>query len=287
QALDMVLLTLKKMAEGGIYDQLGGGFHRYSTDQLWQVPHFEKMLYDEAMIARVYLEAYQITHDPFYGNIVRDVFTYVLRDLHDGQGGFYSAEDADSLESKDAAHKKEGAFYVWTQRELKDHLTADEFEAFSTHYDILPGGNAQNDPHEEFTGKNIIFVKHSLEDTAAQLNKQAEKINALLASAKEKLFKLREKRPRPHLDDKVLTDWNGLMIASLAFGGRVLDEPAYIREAERAADFIQKKLIDKNGRLLHRYRDGEAAIKGTLEDYAFFVHGLIELYEATFKIEYL
>ncbi len=296
KALEMVEFTLTKMAQGGMYDHLGGGFHRYSTDQYWQVPHFEKMLYDQAILATTYLEAYQITKKEYYAEIARAIFDYVLRDMQFPEGGFYCAEDADSFDpeeykednpqAKKHLEKKEGAFYVWKYDEIKDLLGQDS-AVFNYHFGIKENGNAKVDPHGEFIAKNIIYVEHTLEETAEQFKKSPEEINAIIQKSKEKLFKRRGYRPRPHLDDKILVDWNGLMIASLAFGSSVLHEPKYKEAATRATQFILKKLMTKDGRLLHRYRDGESAIPATVNDYAFFVHGLLNLYEATFDVQYL
>ena len=310
QALVMVEKTLTEMAKGGMYDHLGGGFHRYSTDQQWHVPHFEKMLYDQATLAKTYLEAYQETGKEFYAQTAREIFDYVLRGMQSPEGGFYCAEDADSLDTMDdgretmddrrrtrddtshALHpsppiKKEGAFYVWPQKEILEILGPKEGGIFNYHFGVEPNGNAQNDPHGEFTGKNILYAAYSLEETAEHFRKSKEEVAAILQKSREKLFIIRGQRPKPHLDDKILVDWNGLMISSLAFGSRVLDEPRYGQAAERAAQFIFKKLKRPDGRLLHRYRDGEAAILATMDDYAFLILGLIDLYEATFQAEYL
>jgi len=296
QALGMVEKTLTEMAHGGMYDHLGGGFHRYSTDQQWHVPHFEKMLYDQATLAKIYLEAYQETGKEFYAQTAREIFDYVLRDMQSPGGGFFSAEDADSLD-QEKGHKSEGAFYIWLQKEILKILGQKEAEMFNYHFGVEPNGNAQNDPHGEFTGKNILYAANSLEETAEHFKKSSnslpldgrgnQEIAAILQKAKEKLFTVRSQRPKPHLDDKILVDWNGLMISSLAFGSRILEEPRYREAAERAAQFIFTKLKRPDGRLLHRYRDGEAAILATIDDYAFLIHGLIDLYEATFKVEYL
>jgi len=297
KALAMVEHTLVQMAQGGMYDHIGGGFHRYATDQEWQIPHFEKMLYDQAILARTYLEAYQITKNDFYGRIAREIFDYVLRDMQHTEGGFYSAEDADSLDPDEyagmtpdptQAHaKKEGSFYLWRHDEINGVLGSDDAKIFNYHFGIKPGGNAHADPQGEFTGKNIIFVEKTLDETAGYFKRGVSDIQVSLRRSQEKLFEVRERRPRSHLDDKVLVDWNGLMISSLAFGGRVLNEPRYTQAAETAAQFVLENLVNEEGRLLHRYRDGEAAIPGTIEDYAFFVNGLLDLYEATFQIEYL
>ncbi len=273
-ALEIVEHTLKAMAAGGMYDQLGGGFHRYSVDGEWRVPHFEKMLYDQALLARTYLEAYQATRNEFYARIAREIFDYVLRDMTSPEGAFYSAEDADSL--VDAAHpekKAEGAFYVWSEDEIIRLCGKDVAAEFNACYGVKPEGNALSDPQGEFTGKNILYVQKTPGENIRKLKKI--------------LFDVRSKRPRPHLDDKILTDWNGLMISSLAFGARVLNEPRYAQAARKAADFILSKLKRGDSRLLHRFRDGEAAVTGFLEDYAFFTLGLADLYEATFVRLYL
>jgi len=289
--LGIVEKTLTAIARGGIYDHLGGGFHRYATDQKWHVPHFEKMLYDQATLTKPYLEAYQLTKKPLYAQVARETFDYVLREMQDKNGGFYCAQDADSVPAdvgpKGHQEKKEGAFFVWSQKEIVEVLGKSDAEILNYAYGVLPDGNVQSDSHGEFTGKNILYQKHSLTETAGHFKKKEAETQAVLNRSKEKVFQARLKRPKPHLDDKVLTDWNGLMISSLAFGSRVLNEPNYAMAAEKAAKFILEHLVDKNRRLLHRYREGEAAISGSLEDYAFFIHGLIDLYEATLKPEYL
>ena len=293
ESLSMVEKTLEKMAQGGMYDQLGGGFHRYSTDREWQVPHFEKMLYDQAILTRSYLEAYQATGKKYFARITAETFEYVLRDMQFQEGGFFSAEDADSLEPMDegretkddasltphpsSLEKKEGAFYLWSDEELHKSLTKEEYEAVAGSYNIEKNGNADYDPHGEFAGKNILYQKDIAPPDGAE---------KFIQSAKAKLFAIRQKRSRPHLDDKILADWNGIMIAGLAFGSRVLGEKRYLEAAEKAAQFILKRMY-KNGQLLHRYRDNEAAVAGTIDDYAFFVYGLLELYEASAKIDYL
>ena len=292
EALKMVEQTLTQMAQGGMYDQLGGGFHRYSTDRQWQIPHFEKMLYDQAILARTYLEAYQITKNEFYANVAWEIFDYVLRDMTDPKGGFYSAEDADSLEPKDEGRKtkdhlkKEGAFYLWTYDEIQNIL-GDDTKIFNAYFGIKPNGNALSDPHGEFTGKNVLFVEKDIEKIAQEFKLVLAQVKETLKKSREKLFLVRSQRPRPHLDDKILVDWNGLIISSLAFGSRVLNEPQYCEAAQKSAQFILKNLVDKEGRLLHRYRDGQAAVHATIEDYAFFIQGLLDLYEATFELSYL
>jgi len=269
EAVGLVEQTLKAMAQGGIYDHLGGGFHRYSTDRVWHVPHFEKMLYDQALLALAYAEGYQAAGNEAYGRTAKETLDYVLRDLTSPDGGFYCAEDADS-------EGHEGTFYIWTRQEIEAVLGKEQAEVFNRYYGVQAGGNAANDPHGEFTGKNILFLAQEISDSD----------RAAMEEARKKLFDHRSRRPRPHLDDKVLTDWNGLMIAALAFSGVVLAQPRYTDAARRAADFILARLNTSKG-LLHRWRDGEASIDGMLEDYAFFLFGLVHLYEATFEQRYL
>jgi len=297
KALAMVEHTLVQMAQGGIYDHLGGGFHRYSTDQMWQIPHFEKMLYDQAILGKTYLEAYQITKNEFYAKVAREVFDYVLKVLKHPQGGFYSAEDADSpdpdiydvMSAKvdQRIEKKEGAFYLWRSKEIENVLGEEEAAIFNDHFGVLPDGNARHDPHGEFVGKNVIFVERPIEETARAFSKTPAETATILRRCQKTLLSLRDQRPRPFLDDKILVDWNGLMISSLAIASKVLHEPRYLDSAIEAAQFIFDHLMTKEGRLWHRYRDGDSAIPGTVEDYAFFVHGLMDLYEATFDVRYL
>ncbi len=285
-ALQMVETTLTEMAQGGMSDHIGGGFHRYSTDQRWHIPHFEKMLYDQAILTKAYLEAYQAVRNERYARTARDVFEYVLEKMTDDLGGFYSAEDADSVDPEEGV-KREGAFYVWGHQEIVDLLGRDAAELFNYVYGVEPHGNALSDPQGEFTRKNILYAARTVEEAAQRFGKTLDEVQRILDNAKEKMFEIRNRRPQPHRDDKVLVDWNGLMISSLALGSRVLEEPRYRDAAEKAAQFILKTLVRNDGRLLHRYRDGEAGIPGSLEDYAFFIHGLIDLYEATFNAEYL
>jgi uncharacterized protein len=276
EALDMVVATLRAMAKGGVHDQLGGGFHRYSTDANWFVPHFEKMLYDQAQIAVSYLEAFQITGDRALSDSARQIFEYVLRDMLDPEGGFYSAEDADSvIDPAKPEEKGEGAFYVWTQAEIESVLGPAVAKQFCLEFGVKPGGNVHEDPRHEFTGKNILFQAQPADDAA-------------MAASRAKLLAQRAKRVRPHRDDKVLTAWNGLMISALAKGGAILSEPRYTQAARRAADFILTRLYDaKTGILLRRYRQQDAAIPGFLDDYTFFTQGLLDLYEADFHLPYL
>jgi len=292
EALAMVEKTLTAMGRGGIWDHLGGGFHRYSTDERWHVPHFEKMLYDQALLSRAYLETYQATGMVEYSQIAREILDYVLGRLTDPLGGFYSAEDADSLTSADGI-LKEGAFYVFSQSEIEGVLGKDTSAIFNYCYGVLAQGNAANDPHGEFTGKNILFLAHTIEEAVEEFHRPAGEIKGILAEARPKLLALREQRPRPHRDDKVLCDWNGLMIASFALASRVLGETKYAKAAAKAADFILEEMM-ADSRLLHRWRQGEAGpaggaagIPAMLDDYAFFIYGLLELYEASFQDKYL
>lgn len=271
-ALEMVEKTLERMGRGGMYDQLGGGFHRYSTDEYWLVPHFEKMLYDQALTAIAYAEAYQATGKAYYADIVKDIFRYVLRDMTSPDGGFYSAEDADS-------EGVEGKFYVWTPDEIIKTLGEKDGKIFCDYYDVSDEGN--------FEGKNILHVDKSFDAFVRLEGIHPEKLQDLLRTAREKLFAVRENRIRPHKDDKILTAWNGLMIAALAKGARALNEPRFAQVAAHATDFILKNLRDNQGTLLRRHRQGEAAIPAYLDDYAYFVWGLIEMYEATFETKYL
>jgi uncharacterized protein YyaL (SSP411 family) len=272
EALDMTLATLRAMAEGGMHDQLGGGFHRYSVDERWFVPHFEKMLYDQAQLAISYLEAFQISKDEYFADVARDIFDYTLRDMVSPEGGFYSAEDADSaVDAAKPNDKSEGAFYIWSRQEI-DAVLGPEASLFASRYGVEASGNVRNDPHNEFTGKNILYVARSSEDNLDQ--------------ARARLLEERSRRPRPHLDDKILTAWNGLMISAFAKGAQALDEPRYLDAADRAAEFILSRMYDaKTGTLLRRYRDGDAAIAGFLDDYAFFAQALLDLYETDFRFE--
>jgi uncharacterized protein YyaL (SSP411 family) len=286
-ARKMADFTLRAMANGGIYDQLGGGFHRYSTDAKWQVPHFEKMLYDNAQLLKNYLDAYLITRDRFFENIARETADYVLRDMTHPEGGFYSAEDADSLPPETCANgghgKVEGAFYVWTQEEIHALLGTAAGEIFSFRYGVKAQGNAENDPFDEFRGKNILFAAHSMDEVAEHFDRSRKEIETSLEQSKRKLLGARNKRPRPHLDDKILTSWNGLMISALSRAYQVLGEKRYLEAAEKAAAFIRKNLYDaKAGQLFRRWRNGDRKIAGMADDYAFLIQGLIDLYEAGF-----
>ncbi len=289
QALDMTLATLINMAKGGMYDHIGGGFHRYATDERWHVPHFEKMLYDQAQLAISYLEAYQITHETFYADVARDVLAYIQRNLTHPEGGFYSAEDAESaVDPLEPEQKKEGAFYVWMKSEIDQLLSSEEASVFNYYFSVQDTGNVIADPHQEFIGKNILYIARTAEETAKQFNTSVDEVMATLSQSRQKLFHSREKRPRPHLDDKILVSWNGLMISAFARAHQVLGDAKYREAAERAAQFILTKLYNESKKeLLRRYRDGEARYDAHLEDYAFLIQGLIDLYESSFDIRWL
>jgi uncharacterized protein YyaL (SSP411 family) len=283
-ALDMVLLTLRKMAAGGMHDHLGGGFHRYSVDGQWLVPHFEKMLYDQAQLAGAYVDAFQITGDADFAATAGDILDYVRRDMTSPEGGFYSAEDADSPVAAgigDLGHGKtaEGAFYVWTKQEIDDAL-GDDAPTFALHYGVEENGNVPTgaDPHGELGGKNILIERHSPTDGAQKS----------LAESRQKLFSIRSKRPPPHLDDKIIAAWNGLMISALARGAQVLDDASYLETATRAAEFVRAKLYDESRKILFRsYREGRSDAEGFADDYAFVIQGLIDLYQASFETRWL
>ncbi len=286
-AAQMVLATNWHMANGGMYDHLGGGFHRYSVDRYWHVPHFEKMLYDQAQLVASYVESVQVSGDQEFGRVARATCDYVLRDLTDQKtGGFFSAEDADSLDPA-RGEKREGAFYVFTQAEIDAALDERESKVFSAWYGARPEGNA-DDPHGELTGRNVLHVAMGPRDLEEHVGVEVAEAEGLLASAAGKMLALRNRRPRPHLDDKILTAWNGMMIGALARAHQVLGEPRYLEAATRAAEFAASTLWDKGARRLwRRYRDGEAAIEGYLDDYAQLAGGLIDLYEAGFDPRWL
>jgi uncharacterized protein len=309
-ALEMVLLTLRKMASGGIHDHIGGGFHRYSVDAHWHVPHFEKMLYDQAQLASAYLDAFQITGDAEFAATARDILDYVRRDMTSPEGGFYSAEDADSpvvAGIVDPGHRKnaEGAFYVWTKQEIDDALGEDA-GVFSFHYGVDENGNAPAgaDPHGEFVGKNILIERHSIAETARFRStgvppagatgvspvddNEEDSVEQLLAQSRQKLFSIRSKRPRPHLDDKTIAAWNGLMISAFARGAQVLDDASYLETASGAAEFIRANLYDESRQILFRsYREGRGEVEGFADDYAFVIQGMLDLYEASFETRWL
>ncbi len=281
-ALEMALVTLHAMARGGMNDHLGGGFHRYSVDEYWFVPHFEKMLYDQAQLALSYAEAFQITRDPAFAAETRRILDYVLRDMKHPDGGFYSAEDADSaVDSARPAEKSEGAFYIWSQQEIEQVAGPEASRWFCHRYGVDPEGNVHNDPHGEFTGRNILFEAHTLEETAHHFDAPVEEVRRVLDEAATRLFLTRALRPRPHLDDKVLTAWNGMMISAFARAGAALDEPRYTAAARDAAAFIRSAMMPDHD-LLRRFRDGSAGIPAFLDDYASFIRGLLDLFETSF-----
>ncbi len=289
EALAMALSTLQAMVRGGMYDHIGGGFHRYSVDGQWRVPHFEKMLYDQAQLICSYLDAFQITHDEFYAAVARETIEYVLRDLADARGGFFSAEDADSSVPENPSQKSEGAFYLWTKEEVVRLLgNSRRAELFCRYFGIEQSGNALSDPIGEFAGKNILYQPFAMNDIAAQFSLDESEVRAIKTKGQSVLLNARSRRPRPHCDDKILTSWNGLMISALAKASQILDEPRYADAAVRAAEFIVSMLYNpKTKMLLHRYRDGDARFEAHLDDYAFMVQAALDLYEATFDARWL
>ena len=280
QALGMVEKTLQEMRLGGIYDHVGYGFHRYSTDQNWLLPHFEKMLYDQALLVMAYTETYQATGKKEYETTAREILSYVLRDMTSPEGGFYSAEDADS-------EGEEGKFYVWTEEELIETLGKEDAELIIKTYNTSKSGNFTEEAGGHKTGANILHLVYPINEIASSYEVSNKKFTEKIELARTKLFNEREKRIHPYKDDKILTDWNGLMIAALAMAGRTFNAPEYTKAAEEAANFILKEMRDSQGKLLHRYREGEAGITANIDDYAFMIWGLLELYESTFDIEYL
>ncbi|KAL6210429.1 hypothetical protein ACLB2K_015661 [Fragaria x ananassa] len=298
EVVRQVLFTLQCMARGGIHDHIGGGFHRYSVDECWHVPHFEKMLYDQGQLVNVYLDAFSITKDVFYASIARDVLDYLRRDMIGPEGEIYSAEDADSAESEGATRKKEGAFYVWSSKEVEDILGEDA-TLFKNHYYIKPSGNCDlsrmSDPHNEFKGKNVLIERKS-ESEASKFSMAVEKYLEFLGWSRRKLFEIRCSRPRPHLDDKVIVAWNGLAISAFARASKILknepkeikfnfpvvgcDPREYIEVAEKAASFIRRHLYNEQSHRLQRsFRNGPSKAPGFLDDYAFLISGLLDLYE--------
>ncbi len=272
-ALEMVELTLEKMARGGLYDQIGGGFHRYSTDAHWLVPHFEKMLYDNAQLVVAYFEAYQATQKPFYRDIAVETLDYVLREMYDAEnGGFYSTQDADS-------EGVEGKFFVWEPNDVEAIIGEENAEIFCEYYDITPQGN--------FEGENILHIQTAPDVFARKLRMDVAELEALLANGKQKLFEEREKRIKPGLDDKVLTSWNGLMIRGMAIGYQLTGKLAYLEACEKSAEFVLTTLTQDSGLLLRTYRDGKSHLNAYLEDYSYFIAGLIALYEASFEPRWL
>ena len=297
QALEMALRTLRSMALGGMRDHVGGGFHRYSVDAAWRVPHFEKMLYDQAQLVLAYVEAGQASGDPFYLEVAEDTLLYVLREMTDPEGGFYSAEDADSVPPEQAdvqgAHKTEGAFYLWRDEEV-DTLLGEDAAVIKQRFGIEPDGNAPSDPQQEFTARNLLYVARTVDELAARSGRSADEIVDVINRGRIAMFQHRLQRPRPDRDDKILTVWNGLMIAAFARVGRVLGAAAsgqgaggnisaepYVQAARRAAAFVREHMWNADARrLLRSYRKGKAAIDAYAEDYAYLIFGLLELFQA-------
>ncbi|MBT3351399.1 MAG: thioredoxin domain-containing protein [Nitrospinaceae bacterium] len=269
--LGMVEFTLQRMALGGMYDQLGGGFHRYSVDPFWLVPHFEKMLYDNALLSRVYMEAYQATGNALYRSVATDTLDYVLREMTSPEGGFYSAQDADS-------EGVEGKFFVWRPAEVEELLGPEDAGVFCRFYDVTEGGN--------FEGDNILHIPKAPHQFAEEEGATQQSLLEVLERSRAKLFKEREKRVKPGLDDKILTSWNGLMIGSMALAGRAEGGAAYLEAARRAADFVLTKMRGERG-LLRTHRVGQSRLNAYLDDYAFMMMGLVDLYESSFEMRWL
>jgi uncharacterized protein YyaL (SSP411 family) len=266
QALGMVRQTLDKMARGGIYDHLLGGFARYSTDERWLVPHFEKMLYDNALLAQVYLEAYQATAEPEFARVARETLDYVLGRMTSTEGGFYSTEDADS-------EGVEGKFYVWSLAEIREILGKERAETFAEAYDVTEGGN--------WEGQNILNLPRSLAQVAGMLGRDEAGLRSDLDEDRARLLEARDRRVPPGKDTKILVSWNGLMLAPMAEATAILGDPRYVEAARRAAGFLLDRLRKPDGRLLHSFKDGRARFDGYLDDYACLIDGLTRLFEAT------
>ncbi|CAO2839624.1 unnamed protein product [Amaranthus hypochondriacus] len=307
EGFEMVYFTLQCMAKGGIHDHIGGGFHRYSVDEFWHVPHFEKMLYDQGQLVNVYLDTFAITRDSQYSSIARDILDYLRRDMIGGEGEIFSAEDADSAETEGAARKKEGAFYVWSSGEIEEIL-GEHATLFKEHYYIKPTGNcdlsSMSDPHNEFRGKNVLIERSNTEALAKKQGMSMNQYLEILGQCRKTIFDVRSKRPRPHLDDKVIVSWNGLVISSFAKASKILkaepnglrhyfpvagsDPSEYIEVAEKAASFIKTYLYDEESkRLRHSFRNGPSKAPGFLDDYAFLISGLLDVYECGGRTKWL
>lgn len=280
KALEMVEKTLTEMRHGGIYDHIGFGFARYSTDQHWLVPHFEKMLYDQAMLVMAYTETYLATKNNFYKETAEEILEYVLRDMTHPEGGFYSAEDADS-------EGEEGKFYLWEAEELRNVLENDELNFAIKVFNVEDAGNWIDESKGMMPGTNILHLKKSNKDYAEELNLSEDDFLKKLESIRKKLFDYREKRIHSYKDDKILTDWNGLMISAFAKAAQAFNNETYSNAATKAYSFIEKYLSNKDGRLIHRFREGESGLPAHIDDYAFMINALIDLYETTFEIKYL
>ncbi|XVE77663.1 hypothetical protein DITRI_Ditri13aG0080400 [Diplodiscus trichospermus] len=307
ESVKMVFFSLQCMARGGIHDHIGGGFHRYSVDECWHVPHFEKMLYDQGQLANVYLDSFNITRDVFYSFISRDILDYLRRDMIGPEGGIFSAEDADSADFEGANRKKEGAFYIWTSKEIDDIL-GEHAGLFNEHYYVKPSGNCDlarmSDPHNEFKGKNVLIERNDSSALASKLGMPIQEYLHILGECKKKLFDVRSRRPRPHLDDKVIVSWNGLAISSFARASKILkgeqqstdfnfpvvgcNPNEYMEVAEKAANFIRRHLYnEQTHRLQHSFRNGPSKAPGFLDDYAFLISGLLDLYECGGSTDWL
>ena len=279
EARDMALFTLEQMADGGMYDQIGGGFHRYSVDGNWRVPHFEKMLYDQSQLVSAYLSAFQLSNNPKHKRVATEILEYVLRDMLHPKGGFYSAEDADSVNPYSPDEHSEGAYYLWTEEEIDSLLGTEEATVFKAYYGVKKNGNALHDPQNEFTGRNILYRDKDLVEVARKAKISDDEAADLLGKARLKLLNQRKTRTAPHLDDKIITAWNGLMISAFAQAAMILEEDKYLLAANRAADFLLENLFVDND-LKRRWRDGEARYSASLDDYSFLVQGLLDLYAA-------
>ncbi|KAI9318381.1 Six-hairpin glycosidase-like protein [Dichotomocladium elegans] len=291
KALEMALFTLQRISAGGIHDHVGGGFHRYSTDSRWHVPHFEKMLYDQAQLLMAYCRAYQITQDSQYADTARDIVRYVARDLANEEGGFYAAEDADSLPAEAGATKiKEGAFCVWTASELDERLGPDTASLFAYRYGVKKDGNVDpdQDPHNELKGKNVLFEQHTLEDTAEKFGIPIVKVESALKKATSTLLCIRQnERPKPRRDEKILTSWNGLMISGLAQASQALEDDSLLALAIKTATFVRKMYNEDTKRMIRSFCEGLSKIEGFLDDYSYLIQGLIDLYEATLDEQWI
>jgi uncharacterized protein YyaL (SSP411 family) len=289
-ALEMTLNTLRAMERGGIHDQLGGGFHRYSTGATWRVPHFEKMLYDQAQLAIVYTEAYQITHDRLYANTARNILDFTLREMHQPRSGFASAKDADSRIAPGKPETSEGVFYTWTAKEIESVLSRQDSAVFEYAYGVESGGNvpAQQDIRGELNGKNVLYEAHSTKETAKKFGLTVQQTAGKLTTGRRALFEARARRPQPPLDDKIVTAWNGMMISALARASQALDEPRYLERAQATAKFLESQLYDfKTGKLWRSFRAGGRSVDGFLDDYSDLISGLLDLYQAGFDVHWL
>ena len=279
KALEMVEKTLHSMRAGGIFDQIGLGFHRYSTDSEWLVPHFEKMLYDQALLTLAYLDEFQVTGAEEFAVTAKEILHYVLRDLVSPEGGFYSAEDADTED-------EEGKFYLWTEQEIRSALPKDLAEFGTKVFGVEPGGNYFDSAERGRNGKNILHFSKPLNQLATEMKMTADEFINEIGKCQRLLHEARQKRVHPAKDDKIMTDWNGLMIAALARAGKVLNEPKYLKAAVKASDFLLDTMLEGD-LLFHRFAKGERAVEGFLDDYAFLAFGLTEVYEAGFDEKYL